>query len=158
MPSTDPEMGGLHGRAERVAHLLDSAFRIPGTDLRVGIDALLGLLPVVGDATSAALSGYVVAEGYRAGVPRATLARMVLNVGIDLALGAIPFVGDLTDVVWKANERNVALVRERSRDPSGARRDRRMLVGLFVVLLTVVASVMTLLNVLVQGLLAFLPV
>lgn len=105
-----PESEVRLNRARRVADLMDEAFRIPLTDRRVGMDGLLGLVPVVGDWSTALASGYVVYQGYRTGVPRSTLARMVANVGIDAALGSVPVVGDLFDIGWKANSRNVSLI------------------------------------------------
>ena len=95
----------------RLAHWLDSVFEIPGIRLRFGIDALLGLLPGVGDTASALASVYILQAATKYGVPRITLARMTLNIGIDLLVGAIPIVGDLFDVYWKANRKNVELLR-----------------------------------------------
>jgi len=96
---------------ERLAHWLDTIFEIPGIRLRFGIDALLGLLPGVGDTASALASVYILQAASKHGVPRVTLARMTLNIGIDLVVGAIPLVGDLFDVYWKANRKNVELLR-----------------------------------------------
>jgi hypothetical protein len=96
---------------ERLAHWFDSLFEIPGIRLRFGIDALLGLLPGVGDTASALASVYILQAASKHGVPRVTLARMTLNIGIDLLVGAIPIVGDLFDVYWKANRKNVELLR-----------------------------------------------
>src|SRR6476620_5568238 len=96
---------------ERLAHWLDTIFEIPGIRLKFGIDALLGLLPGVGDTASALASVYILQAASKYGVPRITLARMTLNIGIDLVAGAIPIVGDLFDVYWKANRKNVELLR-----------------------------------------------
>ncbi|WP_439026327.1 DUF4112 domain-containing protein [Haloarchaeobius sp. DT45] len=98
-------------RTEMVATLLDDAFRVPGTNIRIGLDPLVGLLPGAGDAASAAISLYIVAEAYRAGVPKRTLLRMLGNVGVDAGVGAIPLVGDAFDAMWKGNRRNVELLR-----------------------------------------------
>jgi hypothetical protein len=96
---------------ERIAHWLDSVFEIPGIRLRFGIDALLGLLPGLGDTASALASIYILQAATKYGVPRITIARMTLNIGIDLLVGAIPIVGDRFDVYWKANRKNVDLFR-----------------------------------------------
>jgi hypothetical protein len=96
---------------ERLARIMDSAIRIPGIG-RVGLDALLGLVPVAGDAASAAVSLSLIARSLRYGVPRNVVARMLANVLVDLLLGAIPVVGDLADLWFRANERNVALLKE----------------------------------------------
>lgn len=98
-------------RLERLATLLDSAIVIPGTGLRFGIDALLGLFPGGGDVVGAALSGYIVYESWRLGVPKAALARMIANVAADTVLGAVPIAGDLFDAAWKANLRNIEILR-----------------------------------------------
>jgi hypothetical protein len=96
---------------ERLARIMDSAIKIPGIG-GVGLDALLGLIPVAGDAASAAVSLSLIARSLRYGVPRDVIARMLANVLVDLLLGAIPVVGDLADVWFRANERNVALLKE----------------------------------------------
>jgi hypothetical protein len=99
--------------ARRIARLLDSAVGVPGTRVRFGLDALLGVVPGLGDVAGAAMSGYLVLLGSRLGVSRAVLMRMISNVAVDAAGGALPIVGDLFDVGWKANTRNFELL-ERS--------------------------------------------
>lgn len=106
--SDDP----LERRLERLAWWLDSSLRVPGTGLRIGYDALVGLIPGVGDVAGAAVSAWLVNEARRLGIPRRTLARMVGNVGLELAVGAVPVLGDLFDAWFKANQRNVRLLRE----------------------------------------------
>jgi hypothetical protein len=98
-------------RLERLATLLDSALVIPGTRFRFGIDALLGLFPGGGDVVGAALSGYIVYESWRAGVRGPGLARMIANVAADTVLGSVPVAGDLFDAYWKANLRNIDILR-----------------------------------------------
>lgn len=97
-------------RVRAIADLLDEAFEIPVIDYKIGLDPILGILPVGGDAVSAAISLYIVAEGARMGASRDTVLRMLFNVGVDAVLGSIPVLGTLIDAVWKANERNVALL------------------------------------------------
>ena len=97
-------------RARSIARLLDTAVRIPGTNIRFGLDAVLGLIPGVGDFAGAALSGYVLLTAARAGAPTTLLARMLANVGLDALVGAVPVLGDLFDVAFKANARNAALL------------------------------------------------
>jgi hypothetical protein len=127
-----------------LARLLDSAVRVPGTNFRVGLDPILGLLPVAGDAPAALLSAYVVAEAAVLGVPRATLVRMLATLLVDAVVGSLPVVGDAFDAVWKANDRNVRLLEARLDDPAGSRRDGRVVaalaVGLFVALLALGAG------------------
>lgn len=97
-------------RARRIARLLDSAAPVPGTGIRFGLDSVLGLIPGLGDATGAAMSGYLILVASRLGAPRTTIVRMLANVGIDAVVGAIPVLGDLFDVAFKANTRNLALL------------------------------------------------
>lgn len=97
-------------RMRTVAYVLDESVPVPGTDRRVGLDPLLGAVPVVGDAVSGAISLYVVLEAARLGVSYGTLLRMIANVAVDVAGGALPVVGDLFDAVWKSNRRNLRLV------------------------------------------------
>lgn len=96
---------------ERLARTMDSAIRIPGIG-GVGLDALLGLVPVAGDATSAAVSIAIIAKSLRYGVPRELVTKMLANVLVDLLLGAVPLVGDLADLWFRANEKNVTLLKE----------------------------------------------
>ena len=106
----------------KVAWLMDQAFEIPGTRFRVGVDAIIGLIPVLGDLITTAIGGYIVMTAARAGVPKPVLYRMLLNLGVDTILGAIPFVGDLFDAAWKANSRNARLLEAALADPARARR------------------------------------
>ena len=95
---------------DRLAYLLDDSIPIPGTGRRIGIDAVIGLVPGLGDVAGTALSGVIVVQAARMGAPFSVLLRMVLNVGIEALVGAIPFVGDLFDAWWKANRRNARLL------------------------------------------------
>jgi hypothetical protein len=99
-------------RLEALAHLLDSAFLIPGTNQRVGLDAVIGFVPVVGDLISTALSSYIIWEARQLGLPRWKIARMIGNVAVDTTIGAIPLAGDIFDVAFKANRRNLVIVRK----------------------------------------------
>jgi hypothetical protein len=105
-----PTRADAVARISALAKLMDSAFTIPGTNRTVGIDALLGLVPVVGDLVSTALSSYIVWEARQLGLPAWKIARMIGNVAVDATIGAVPLVGDLFDVGFKANQRNVRIV------------------------------------------------
>lgn len=138
-----PIAGGIDhvGNVRQLAWLLDSAIPIPGTRFRLGLDALLGLIPGLGDAASMLIGLYIVLTGARVGLPRAVLLRMVANVGIDALLGAIPFVGDLFDVVWRANARNARLLEEAMADPRRARRSSVWtLIGLALAIVLITAA------------------
>ncbi len=104
------EHGRVLTRLHWLAELFDDRFRLPGTGRRFGFDGVLGLLPGVGDATTAAVSLYLAAEGWRLGMPIRTILRMGLNIVIDTVLGAVPLIGDLFDFAWRANKKNVQLV------------------------------------------------
>jgi hypothetical protein len=97
-------------RLHRLAWLLDSSIPIPGTRITIGIDALIGLFPILGDVIGVMLSSYILAEAARLGAPKAVLLRMAFNVGIEGLAGAVPFAGDVFDAAWKANQRNVRLL------------------------------------------------
>ncbi len=99
-------------RLDRLAQGMDSRFRVPGTDFRFGWDAVLGLVPGLGDVAALAPAGYIWLEGHRMGVPNAVKARMAANIGVDWVVGLVPVLGDLFDAGFKANRRNVALLRE----------------------------------------------
>jgi hypothetical protein len=99
---------------EQLSRLMDGLFRIPGTQWRVGLDALVGLIPGVGDFATTAVSIYILAAGVRYRVPKVTLLRMAANIAIDYVLGSIPVVGDVFDAAWKSNQMNVELLRQRA--------------------------------------------
>ena len=99
-------------RIDALATLLDSALVIPGTGVRFGLDVLIGIVPAVGDIVTTTLSLFIVHEAYQLGVPGHILLRMLGNVAVDGALGAVPVVGDAFDVLWRANRRNMRLLRE----------------------------------------------
>lgn len=96
-------------RMQVVAKLLDDSIRVPGTSFKVGVDALVGIIPGAGDAATGLVSLYIVAESARLGVSQATLLRMLVNVAIDVGAGSVPVVGDIFDATWKANRKNFEL-------------------------------------------------
>jgi hypothetical protein len=97
-----------------LARYLDGLFRLPGTDWRFGLDALIGLIPNVGDTITVLPSFYILIAGVRYGVPKITLLRMAFNIGLDYVVGMVPFIGDAFDFVWKANQQNMNLIRTRA--------------------------------------------
>ena len=96
---------------DRLARLLDGQWRIPGTSIRFGVDALVGLIPGIGDAATGVVSAYIVYRAWRMGVPTGLLALMALNIGLDTVLGSIPLAGSVFDVFFRANQRNMWLLR-----------------------------------------------
>lgn len=94
-----------------LTRLLDTQMRIPGTQVRFGLDPLLGMLPVAGDVVSLAVSSYILWRAWRMGLPKRKLARMAWNLGLDALLGALPVVGDVFDLFYRANVKNLKLIR-----------------------------------------------
>ncbi|MCD8488664.1 MAG: DUF4112 domain-containing protein [Desertifilum sp.] len=120
-------------RLRRISRVLDNAVGIPGTRYRVGIDPLLGLLPGGGDVVGSALSGYILYEASRLGVPRETLGRMAFNIIVDTLIGTVPAFGDLFDVAWKANAMNLELLESHLEAPKvSAKADKWFVVLLLV--------------------------
>jgi hypothetical protein len=97
-------------RLDALATLLDTAVLIPGTDIRFGLDALIGLVPGIGDAITTAMSLFIVHEARQLGAPGHVIARMLGNVALDGVVGAVPLVGDAFDVMWRSNKRNMRLL------------------------------------------------
>jgi hypothetical protein len=135
---------------DNLAFYLDDLFRIPGTSWRFGLDAVIGLIPNVGDTLTSFASFYILLAGVRYGVPKITLLRMALNIGIDYVLGSVPIIGDALDFFWKSNDMNMRLIRERATGKGkGSTIDYVfifVLIGLLVLLLigSIVASVVLL--------------
>lgn len=108
-------------RLRAVSRLLDSAFTVPGTNFRFGLDALIGLVPGVGDALGALFSAYLILQARRLGAPKSVINRMIANVGVDTMVGWVPVLGDLFDVGWKANNKNLALLEQHLQQPAATR-------------------------------------
>jgi hypothetical protein len=109
---TASERKSAISKVESMATWMDSRFTIPGTNIKFGFDALVGLIPGAGDFTTLLISGYMVTILAKNGASGFVLARMALNIAIDALLGSIPLIGDIFDVAFKANIRNVKLMRE----------------------------------------------
>ena len=113
------------GRLVQLAWLLDSSIRVPGTRFTVGLDALVGLFPFVGDLIGVLFSSYILSEAARLGAPKIVLTRMAFNVGLEGLVGIVPFAGDAFDAVFKANQRNVKLLNGWLDEPKKAERASR---------------------------------
>ena len=131
----------LRRRLGRLAWLLDSAIQIPGTRFRVGLDAIIGLVPGFGDVVGVLLSSYIVREAARAGAPTSVLLHMAWNVAVEGIVGMIPFAGDVFDAAWKANQRNVALLEAHFENPRRTRRSSGIFVGLLILALIALVAV-----------------
>lgn len=103
-------------RLEQLARAMDSLFALPGTSFRIGLDGIMGLIPGIGDTAGAAIALYLVYAAHRLGAPKSLIARMLWNVGIDTVAGAVPVIGDVFDFAWKANRRNMDLLRRHLRE------------------------------------------
>lgn len=99
---------------DQLSRWMDGLFRVPGTSWRFGLDAIVGLIPGVGDTLSTLSGFYILAAGVRYRVSKVTLLRMGLNIGVDYVFGAVPVIGDLFDAAWKSNQKNVELLRRRA--------------------------------------------
>ena len=117
---------------ERLGWLMDDLFRVPVLGWRFGLDALIGLIPGIGDTGTTLVSFYILAAAVRHGVPKITLLRMGMNIGFDYLLGSLPVVGDIADAWWKSNQKNVALLRRRATVSAEEARAGRMSDWIFV--------------------------
>ena len=126
---------------EDLSRYLDGLFRIPGTGWRFGLDALIGLIPNVGDTLTSVASFYILVAGVRYGVPKITLLRMAFNIGLDYVVGTIPIVGDAFDFFWKSNKQNLDLIRTRATGKDvGKTSDYIFVFGIIGVLVLVLIS------------------
>jgi Domain of unknown function (DUF4112) len=120
-------------RMRQLSQLLDGAMVIPGTQQRIGLDPILGLIPGGGDTVSAALSGYIIIEAARMGLPREALMRMVSNLVLDTVVGSVPVLGDIFDVFSKANLRNMQIVESHAQAPAPSAKADKLFIGLLIV-------------------------
>lgn len=107
-----PDKNALLQELDDIASWMDAKFSVPGTDIRFGFDSLIGLIPGIGDTIGLAVSGYIFHRAVQHGVPHHIKLQMIFNIFIDWVIGIIPLLGDLFDVKWRANTRNVALLRQ----------------------------------------------
>ena len=134
-----------------LAKFLDTKFVIPGTKIRFGLDAIIGLFPGIGDAISAALGSYIIIAAQQSGVPKPVLLRMLANLGLDTVVGSVPVLGTIFDVVYKSNARNAALLEKAVADPQGTSRSSKwVIVGLVAGLLVFLAAAIVLAWLLVE--------
>ena len=112
MPGFGRDPASVRRRIEAMEAMLEGLFVIPGTNRRVGLDSLVGLIPVVGDLATAAMGAWIVWEARNLGMPKWQLARMAANVGFDTVVGAIPFAGDVFDFLFKSNTKNLRIIRK----------------------------------------------
>jgi hypothetical protein len=123
----------LEESLESLSKYLDNWVKIPIVGWRFGLDALIGLVPNVGDTLTSFASFYILIAGVRYGVPKITILRMAFNIGLDYVVGAIPLLGDAFDFVWKANKQNIDLIRERATGKDKGTTSDYLFVGLIIV-------------------------
>lgn len=148
------EKDKVRKKLQRLAWFLDNSIKVPGFNARFGFDALIGLIPGVGDAIAALISSVVISEAARMGAPKVLLLKMAFNVLVDTLVGAVPVVGDLFDFAWKANQRNVRLLDQYLESPRETVVTSRVFVwGLSIVLVGLVVLAGYLVFLLIQALL-----
>ncbi len=143
--SRTEQFAAAERRIGRVTHVLDELVSVPGTSIKVGLDPVIGVIPIAGDALAALVGVWVILEASRFGIPRVVLGRMLANLVLDLGIGAIPLIGDAYDLFFRSNSRNLALFRRHALDPGASTRgEQAFFVGLLVLaigLLWLVATV-----------------
>jgi len=129
------------GRLESIAKLMDSQFRIPGSNIRFGLDGIIGLIPGAGDFATLIVSTFLMSAMAKNGASGYVLARMAVNVVIDAIIGAIPFLGDLFDFGFKANTRNIKLMKEHYQEGRHRGSAAKVLVPLLILVFVIVAAI-----------------
>jgi Domain of unknown function (DUF4112) len=138
-PSRAERFAAAERRIGRVTKVLDELVVIPGTPFKIGLDPLVGLIPLVGDAVGALVGGWVILEAARFGIPRVVLVRMLINMTVDLAIGAIPLLGDIYDFAFQSNSKNLKLFRRHALDPDASTRgEQALLLGLALLIVGIV--------------------
>ncbi len=126
---------------DTLAFYLDDLFRIPAVGWRFGLDAVIGLIPNVGDTITSLMSFYILIAGVRYGVPKITLLRMAFNIALDYLVGSIPFIGDAFDFFWKSNKQNMELIRTRATGKgNGTTGDYIFVFGIILVLILILIA------------------
>jgi hypothetical protein len=141
LPPETPAERAARQRLRFIAWLLDSSIPIPGTRFTIGVEALIGLIPLLGDLIGVLASSYILAEAHRLGVRRAVLLRMAFNVAVEGIVGIVPLLGDVFDAAWKANVRNVRLLEAWAERPRQVERGSQWLIaGLIAAMVLFVAG------------------
>lgn len=132
----------LSKKLDNLAWLLDNSIKIPGTSWKIGLDGILGLIPGIGDLAAGGLSTYILYQAVKLKVPKTVLARMTLNILLESIIGVIPVVGDLFDFMFKANQRNVDLMREYVINPTHTTKRSTLVVVGFILALFAIMGLM----------------
>jgi hypothetical protein len=142
-------------RLRQLSKILDNIITIPGTQVGIGLDPIIGLLPIGGDALGLIFSFYIIIEAAQLGLSTATLGRMVMNVIIDSLIGSIPMLGDFFDFAWKANNYNIILLEEALKDPHKNKKANKsfiflLIIGLFILAIVLISIPVILIRILWQ--------
>lgn len=152
-PSRADRFAAAEQRIGRVTRVLDELVSVPGTPIKVGLDPIIGLIPVAGDAIAALVGAWVILEASRFGIPRVVLGRMAFNLVVDLGIGAIPLLGDVYDMFFRSNSRNLDLFRRHALDPDASTRGHQaFLIGLVLLVIGVLWLALLALGALLDGL------
>jgi hypothetical protein len=121
--ATGGRLGGAGGafrdeHLDMLSKVLDTWFRVPGTQIRFGLDGIIGFVPGIGDFLGGLASCVIVLAAFFRGVPLITISRMVVNLGVEVVVGMVPFVGNLFDIGWRANRRNYHLLEQSLQGPT----------------------------------------
>ena len=137
--SSAPRLGAAElerlDRLRRLGYLLDNSIPIPGTGYRIGLEAIIGLVPGLGDLLGGGFSAWIILQAARLGAPPSLVARMGWNLLVDAVVGAVPLLGDIFDAGFKANMRNLALLERHVQGPAASRRASRLFVAVLALLL-----------------------
>ena len=153
----DQQTADSSSKTKKMAQWLDNRFTIPGTNIRFGLDPIIGLIPGAGDWLAGMISSYFILLGVRADLPPSVLLRMGFNVSMDIIIGSVPLLGDLFDIGWKANTRNAQLLEEYRHDAQSTEQHSRwMLWGIAAVLILLIIGLLFLIGWLIASIFEWL--
>mgnify|MGYP001464631058 FL=1 len=135
-------------RLKLLSKRLDNNFIIPGTKYKIGLDPIIGAIPVIGDLIGALLSTYIMYSGIKMGVSRSIVAQMATNIALDFTIGWIPIIGDIFDIIWKANQRNVKLIEESIvvEEKESATANYMIIAGLVIILIVTIFVILAVIS------------
>ena len=134
-------------RLKLLSKRLDNNFTIPGTKAKIGLDPIMGAIPIIGDLIGALLSTYIMYSGIKMGVPRSVVAQMATNIALDFTIGWIPIIGDIFDIIWKSNKRNVKLIEEAMIAKKEGDKTNYLIIGaLLIILIIIILAILAIIS------------
>ena len=134
-------------RLKLLSKRLDNNFTIPGTKAKIGLDPIMGAIPIIGDLIGALLSTYIMYSGIKMGVPRSVIAQMATNIALDFTIGWIPIIGDIFDIIWKSNKRNVKLIEEAMIAKEEGDKTNYLIIGAsLIILIIIILAILTIIS------------